>query len=277
MATSRYSPQLVEKVNSILANADLGALSRFQAAMAELWAENIPYKVVVHNGDLVVHVKNRGGLGVNAHNVHGTMKAVKQVGADPLKCSHAHAFELAPDGPARAETLAFNEHRIAAANGLLANLSGHERFCSVSTSHFSQGCKAAQNGCITCEEDLADSTGRINMIELTRKDLKLRQLIEQGWEFTILPYQVEATWPSLPDLAQSALNAEQAAYNHASELETMSSMAMVAEAQGDEVNWEVVMKHALASSPPCREYIKPITEFVKLYGGGAGHPIVRSG
>jgi len=84
MATSRYSPQLVEKVNSILANADIGALSRFHAAMAELWAENIPYKVVVHNGDLVVHVKNRGGLGVNAHNVHGTMKAVKQVGADPV-------------------------------------------------------------------------------------------------------------------------------------------------------------------------------------------------
>ena len=252
-----------------------GSLTKWNKLFKRLMQSNIPYRIRLAIWDILVHPENRGGLGLNAFNVHQTMATVKSIGADPAAVHMATCFEMAPDGAERKAQVAFNQNLIGGANGLLAPLSGRERVCSVACSHFTAGCRASEHSCHTPEGSLKDVNGRINLIQLCEDDLDLKDLITRGWDWWVLPYICQKIWPKLPDLAQDALNAEHATFSMASELQVMVSAANRASLDnqhGMEPEWKKINDEVTASQPPCVAYLDVIVQFVKLYAGGAGAP-----
>ena len=76
--------------------------------------------------------------------------------------------------------------------------------------HTTAGFKAVAVGCPTPMKTIADSAGNLKKQMMAQNDSEMSLMIEEGWEWTVLPWQVERTWPQLPDLAQRALNASNA-------------------------------------------------------------------
>ena len=214
-------------------------------------------------------------MGLNAFNVHRNLAVIKTVGADKQHLTKSTAFEMWPDeGEQRAYQIASNQGLISQADGLLAKATGEERLLTVASSHFSAACRAIDAGCITSEAALKDPNGRLNLIQVAGEDKVLKDIVQNGWTFTIVPWTAEKIWPSLPDLAQSALNAEHSTFSVASELQAMAMIAMHA-GIGDKLDWDKAVTLTKASMPPCHAYLDMLCEFVKQYGGGAGAPMVR--
>ena len=161
---------------------------------------------------------------------------------------------------------------------MLAPVNGSERFMSVSCGHTAQFCKAAIASCKTPQSTLADVTGHLNVQIVMAGDKALQTMLEKGWAWTIIPWQVEAQWPTLADLAQRALNASNSVASQCSELEVAASIAEFAAmevAMTGSVDWKRCGAAAAAGMPPCTPYIDSIVEYVRLYGGGSGAPMVR--
>ena len=274
---SRITTFLIDEVQDII-DGPGGSLTKFNKIMNKLWKANIPYRATLSIWDVLVHPENRSGLGLNPFDVHKTLAKVKEIGADKEAVHRACAFEMAPVGEEREAQIAFNQNLIERASGMLADLRGQERVCSVATSHFTAGCRAAVDSCETPEVTIKDKNGKLNFAQLVEHDTNFAELIQEGWQWTILPYIVQVAWPKLPDLIQDALNAEHATFSMASELQVMVSIAnraLAAFNQGQVPDWAKIKNEIRASQPPCADYLETLCEFVRLYAGGNGAPIVR--
>ena len=277
MADRRFTPQLCKEIDDALAADDIvvGPLSKLNMCMHVFRQNNIIEKRVLNTPKLFVHPRNRGGLGINAFNSHKTLKQIRTVGADRRMLLKSVCFEVTPMGDKMKEQLDFNKRLVEEAGGFLAPLTGMEQYLSVSSSHFSQACKAVRASCTTPFDELKDSNGKMNLQHICRGDTVLRELVEQGWEWEVLPWYVEHLWPTFPDLAQRALNSEHTSFSMASELETASTIASSVSGS-DPVDWTAAIDSAKAAMPPCADYIEAVGQFVRLYGGGApDFPIIK--
>ncbi len=81
--------------------------------------------------------------------------------------------------------------------------------------HTAAGFKAVAAGCPTPMKNIADSAGNLNKQIMAQNDSEMSLMIEEGWQWTVLPWHVERTWPKLPDLAQRALSASNAVSSEA--------------------------------------------------------------
>ena len=214
-------------------------------------------------------------MGINAYNVYRNLIIITTIGADREHLRKSTAFEMFPVGDKRSEQIAFAEHLVNHAGGLLAPPTGKEKYLTVASSHFSAGCRAVAAGCTTSEADLRDQSGFLNIIQVCAKDPILKSIIQDGWEFMCIPWMAEHIWPQLPDLAQAALNAEHSTYSMATELQSMAMIAINANNSEDEKTWEDAISATKGAMPPCHEYLHTLGEFVRCYGGGAGAPMVR--
>ena len=128
------------------------------------------------------------------------------------------------------------------------------------------------------EEVLQDKNGNLNVSQICENDAEFLDIIENGWEWTIIPYIVQKIWPQLPDLFQDALNVEQATFSMPSELQVVASLsnrAYHAMATGGNPNWTNIKEEVKATQPPCADYLDTLCDFVALYAGGAGAPVVK--
>lgn len=234
MADSRFATEVVSEVNSIL-GTEAGDLSKWKQIVAVLLKTKIAYlrKGVSHT-EIMVHPMNRMGLGLNAHEAHKVLAHAIRVGVDAKLLLRATAFEMPTAGPAQTSVVKFNENLVERSGGLLAPLSGEERLLSVSCSHWTAACRACEHGCVTPEGLLQDTHGRINKLQLTQDDPEFARIMRDGFdELLVIPAYAEFLWPELPNLAQSALNAEQSSYTMASEVQVMVSMAHFSATLGD--------------------------------------------
>ena len=101
---------------------------------------------------MVVHPKNRGGLGLNAFNVDENGVVIMTIGCDADALRKSVCWEMPVDPEARAKVIKFNEKLIELSNGLLAQLTGSERYQTTSTSHTTAFCRAVKAGCKTPEK-----------------------------------------------------------------------------------------------------------------------------
>ncbi len=276
-----FDPNMVAMINAILKDSseDVGALTKWNQILRILFEYRIPYKRMVKLCELLVHPKNRGGLGLNAHDAHEILAKVKRVGADLEHLRKACAFEMSPLGVVRQSQIDFNKKLVASSQGLLAPVTGEERLLTVACSHFSAGCRAAVAGCKTNEQSLQGPDNTINLQALCTGDKNkvFTEIIANGFEFLIIPATVEQEFgPPIADLAQKALNTEHGTFSQANELQVMSSMALAAESAGGAPDWQSVINQAKAAMPPCSSYLHVLAEFVKNYAGGDGSPILKS-
>ena len=268
---ARFTAGMIGKINEIR-QSKVGTLTKWNEILKILKDAKIAYSRHVKIHELLVHPKNRGGLGLNAHNVHQTLQDVKWAGADTDHLRKATAFEMYPIGPEKDAQLEFNSRLITLAGGLLAPMTGDEKLLTVACSHFSAGCRAAVHACKTDVPDIKDQNGCINLAVLCDKDETFKQIIEGGFAFTIVPWQVEQMWPDLPDLAQSALNVEHGTFSQTTELQVMASMSAAADAG---VPWEDIIATQQGAKVPSSSYLNLLQTFVMDYAGGNGAPMIK--
>ena len=88
------------------------------------------------------------------------------------------------------EQIEANNKVIVASKGLLAPITGKERHLTLGTGHCTAFCKAANAGCRTPISYIRDAVGNINLPFL-KMQRQYKTMLEKGWEFTQLPWQVE--------------------------------------------------------------------------------------
>ena len=94
-----YAQSVVDEGRAILARDGVDAPMTVTMDMIEfLMQHNIAVKETQHSKYFLVHLKNRGGLLVNAFNCHQNGIGIKTAGADLAELHNAVALELPPVG-----------------------------------------------------------------------------------------------------------------------------------------------------------------------------------
>lgn len=94
-----YAQSLVDEGRAVLARDGVDAPMTVTMDMIEfLMKHNIAVKETHHSKYFLVHLKNRGGLLVNAFNCHQNGIGIKTAGADLAELHNAVALELPPFG-----------------------------------------------------------------------------------------------------------------------------------------------------------------------------------
>ena len=244
-------------------------LSRLKAAMELLENKNLVTHQMVNSGQILCHMANRGGLGLNPYNTHKVGARVQSIGADENYLDTV-LFSMPPHGPMAEQTISFNQQLVEASCGLLAPVTGKEMYCSVAGGHFAAFCKAAIAGCKTCEPKLKSLNGISIDQQLLKTDKVFKKLLEQGWMCTVIHYQAQELYPELPGFIQRAKNATNSVAGESTELEVMVSISDFASAmqkQGKVVDWPSCIDAACAANPPCKPYAKALAKYAELYAG----------
>lgn len=271
-----YEDSVVQEVTNFKNDQHTGILDKFNGIVCVLEREKIIVDMILKPSQLMCHMDNRGGLGLNAYNAHRVGKEVMRVGVDESKLWNAYSFEISSDPTKRAEQFEFNKNLIRLANGLLAELTGLERCQTVGARHMTAFFRAVDACCRTTQADLKDADGNLDKEALYRRRPVLKRLIEQGYKNRVLPASVEETWPWMPDLFQRALNAHNSIPNESSELEVAACIAQEALQNASAADpWKEAVNIATAGGPSCASYAHVIARWVRYLGDGEQCPFVK--
>jgi hypothetical protein len=248
----------------------------YQQSMDCLRSHKISYVIVKqHCKFFIPHKKNRGGLMLSPYNVHRNAAKIHKVGADMKQIINAVCMELAPSGEQRAAHISANEKLVQRANGLLAPLSNEERFITLGAGHTAAFCKFADAGGRTPEKALQDEQGNLDVGKIKKNDA-FKEMIEVGWDWEVVPHEVDAKFPAFAHIAQMALNTANHVSTAVGELETAVTLAACADDPGKEKDWQALaLENVIALCVPCAHYAHIILSFCELYGGGEGAPLIR--
>ena len=226
--------------------------------------------------DCLVHPKNRGGLGLNGHNAHKNAAGVDAIGADRSHASkNAFSFQLHPQMSTRQESISFNTNMAAASDELLAPPFGAENHESVGGGHMMGWCRAVKSRkCRTPIKEFQDPQGYIDYARATQ-DPEMKIMVEDGYDFWSIPWQIAEAFPNVPDIFQKALNAFNAVCCDSSELEVAVQIGTIADQCQGAVDWQQCILSATAANPPCKGYADLLMQLARDYGGGKGMPELK--
>ena len=250
----------------------------YQECMKIMWAHKIPRKEIAHPNAFLVHKENRGKLMLSPHNAHRNFLSIKMVGADMTQLTNAVAIELAQAGAARDQQFMANARLVKSADGLLPAITNDERFASVGCGHTVAMCKLAnQTNPKTSLDGLKDEHGNLNVNKL-KEDPQFRKMIEEGWEWTIVPSLVDEQFPAFAKVAQKALNTANHVGIAMGELETLLTLHDLMEDAvfTENPDWEeAAVSFVEDLCVPCAGYARHLLQFAKLFGGGCHAPHIR--
>ena len=169
----------------------MGDLAKWKALCGYFLDKKICYYTTIKVQDMLVHGQNRGGSGISVHNAHAKGQIILTAGCDPTLLQNSTCFEINPDMTKRAAQTACSESLWKAHQDFFAKPHGGERFLSVSSSHFSQFCKAIASGCKSPIAELMDANGRMSAA-LHSHGHEFAKIIEVGWKWLVIPWFVEA-------------------------------------------------------------------------------------
>ena len=211
---------------------------------------------------------------LNPLNVHRGAARIKRVGADLKQLTNAFASEMPPSGGHRAHAIEANKLLVCKSNGLLAPVTTDERFLTLGTGHTAAFCKKANVGGRTPQATLQDEKGDIDLQKI-KTDPNFRSMLEEGWNFEVIPWEVDTEYPAYAKLAQRALNTSNHVPTEVGELETMVTIADLL-VDGEFEGWKaVVAKEVEDLCLPCAPYAATLIQFVSEYGGGPDAPQIR--
>lgn len=200
---------------------------------------------------VMVHDKNRDGLGIDWFQAHKNGEVILKIGVSMQELEKSVAFELPPINPHKSIKMDFNRAIIAKSKGMLAPLTGQEQYCSTSTGHTTAFFRALKASCITPQKALQDRDLRLSM-ELVSRDQRAREALQKGWKWArIVPWQAELTWPLLADLSQKAGNASNNAASLMGELEVACQIGDYF--QTTKMGFDEIVDAVGQSKPPCKD------------------------
>ena len=272
-----FKQELLDEVNRRLQTPpeQQSIITTYKAIMSALSAGGVRIRrQVVHVRDRLCHPKNRSGVMLNGFNAHAKAEAVLKIGANRHELHGAVAIEMQPAPADRAAQIEANRSLALASKGLIAEPQGRESFLTLGTGHMASFCRAALAKCHTPFKALQSADGKTISLEVLTRDAEWKQMLEVGWEFEILPWEVEKSWPTLPEFMQRALQAANSVAQDATEWETAIAMAETFEAM-ESPCWDLAMSAATAGNPACAHYVYANKNIAELYGGWAGAPLTR--
>ena len=226
------------------------------------------------------HPSNRGGVMLSPHDCHACGSAIISLGADMAKIQTSVAFEISPEPLQKAKQLQANRDLVSASQGKLANISGQERFLTCGSSHLTAFCRAVQAQRSTEDEWLSPlSNGHLSLDAIVAhgQDHVFRDMVTDGWTWTIISHSVEKAIPELPVLIQQALNTVGAATlqpNETEVLQTVSHLYQMAANAGNKPNLKACLEQVATTKPKCLPYLDTIGYYLTKYGGGAKFPTI---
>ena len=272
-----YSETLVDAVNKLLATPakEQSIITSWKKILQLLFEANVmkQEKQLIHCKYILCHPKNRAGFMLNGFNAQANGVKVKRIGANREELHGAVVIELSPFPSERNLQIVSNEKVAGASKELIAPPSGQETHMSIGTGHMVCFCRAALHGCKTPFKEIQDDQGRIS-VEILKRDGEYKRMLEEGWDFLVMPWQVEATWPNLPEFGQRALNAANSVATDATEWEVAITMYETHQAM-DEPDWNLAKQAALSGNPSCTAYGDAIQMIVEKFSGGVGAPLIH--
>ena len=143
-----YSAAVVAEGNVILSkDGHVPVLTILKDFSKFLVRSGIGYCITAHSDVVLCHPANRGGLGLHGRNAHANGARVHAVGANIDELHGAWAVEMSGDARKRAEQIRFNERQVELSDGMLAPVTGRERYISLGCGHMTAFCRAANYGC----------------------------------------------------------------------------------------------------------------------------------
>ena len=134
------------------------------------------------------------------------------------------------------------------------------------------------HGCPTPEESLRGIDGKIDIDSWAKSQQDVDKIKADGYDWRVVKFEAEVQWPTLPDLAQRALNGSESIASGRSELEVMGAIADLA-AQAAKSNsaseYKAFADDAATPTTQCHSFRHVLGEYTRLYAGGDGAPNVR--
>ena len=234
------------------------------------------YEQVLVPSLLAIDPDNRSGLMRNSFDVRSKGVLALKMGFQVSKVSEAFCFEVSGKKATKDQQVDKMRTLVESSDRRLAPLNGTERFLSVSCSHITQFLKAVACGqCFTSNEELlkhACSSHSLSLgsLEAHYQDDQFAQMIKAGWPWKCIKAEVEEICPWLPNLLQAAPNSSNAIGKQTTEMEVALNLAYTYKATGS-------MEEACEACKACTTlgYVEAISNWVRLYGGGDGFPLVE--
>ena len=257
--------EVASKIEALLKDESQGMLQRWKDIKKLLLDSGCAYMTRATAESFVIHPANRGGVLLNPMALHQKGKDIVLAGGDVSMLSHATAFELDPvDAKRQVQLQPMVE--LASSSSLVPPVLGKERFATVSCSHTCQFVKAVKLGCKTNEERLQDQAGHLGP-HVYQKDKDLKSMVEEGWDWLILPHWVETQFKSLPAFAQQALNISNHIHSLQSEMELALSILKCASAlPAGSFDWNKVAMNCCTGGPVAN-YAGLLGKLVQKYSG----------
>lgn len=199
LALAMAAPAWVGKVKALVDDVSMAINQKASRAVSVLVEAGLAYTAKLRPRDILVHPSNRGGQMVNPFDVSAKGQAICEVGWDCKKIREPVCVELPLDAAQRHSIVEANKNLSDQSNGMLAKPTGKERCCSISASHTTSFLKALEAGCQLGGDHLS-------LEKLSAKQDDLQELLQQGWEWTVISAKVEEEIPHLPAFLQQAYN-----------------------------------------------------------------------
>ena len=180
--------------------------------------KGLAWKTELKVSDILVHPSNSGGQMLGVEDVWQKGMRLLQVGLKKELLVGSVCFEAAHEPTKKEQQMFLNQSLVEQSGGLLAPMTGKERFMSVGASHTCAFFRAAQANCNrpeSCKGEIAIKAGE-----------PLADILENGWSWLVISGMVEQMWPDLPRFYQMALNAHVASLKQMSEVEAAAQIAL---------------------------------------------------
>jgi hypothetical protein len=275
---SKITEAFKREFDELLELKQVTANEHLQKLLESLRKHTLMYKVDSINAELfLTHKANRGGLLLSPHNVHRNAARIKSCGADVKQLTNALCMELATSGKTRDDHLEKNSKLIGRAAGLLAPITGSERYLTLGCGHTAAFCKQAAVQGRTSQKSLQCSDSELVDLQKLCGNAHFKTMIMEGWSWEVVCAAIDEVYPKFATIAQKALNTQNHISTEVGELEACMTLAASANDPGmqDLENWEELAIQNLESlCVPCSKYSKTLLHFVMTYGGGSGAPII---
>ena len=249
-----------KEVEECLAS-QLGVNTKLEKVLGILSHHGYCFDSIISPKEMMVHPLNRGGSMVNGWDAHMKGKNILLTGLKPsLLAPSSLCMEVHRDVDKRQEQFRRNESMIQQSEGLLGELRGDEKYLTLGNSHWIMFLRAMEQGAMSTEGTKLHFAAEI------------KDLVAQGWKWTVLKCEVQDAFPAFATWAASTLNSSNAISKTTSELEAMLEIASC-------LKNGMTLEHSVMSVkqglPTCSTYLNEVGHFVKLYAGGSEFPVLQ--
>ena len=222
------------------------------------------YYMRMHPKMMGVHPTNRGGEGLTWHRAHSRLELIHKAGFSlPAIKENAVGIE---DHPIDRHIEKFTLENCALSEHYARYEAGQIKGGTLGAGHANHGF-ACLHDRVPCTVESISEGGYMSQ-EKCFVDEGIRKSTTQGLEFLMFRWEIEAHFPELMDMVQSALNATSQAAEGEKWPQLLLKIVDEAKTVPDTKDkWEAVRKSVLKSNPPRPGDVKGMVDFVRYWGG----------